>query len=163
MPPNHIGYPVVVKPVDGNHGRGVSVNLSTDEDVAEAFEIAIDEGSGVMVESMILGDDHRLLVIDGKLVAAAHRVPGHVVGDGERTVAELVAIVNQDPRRGAGHENMLTRIELDEVADRLLARRATTTTACRPRARSSTCARPPTSRPAAPRSTSPTSSTPTTG
>ena len=70
---------------------------------------------------MILGDDHRLLVIDGKLVAAARRMPGHVVGDGRRTVAELVEIVNQDPRRGAGHENMLTRLELDEVAERMLA------------------------------------------
>ncbi len=78
----YIGFPVVVKPVDGNHGRGVSVNLTTDAEVADAFEIAVDEGSGVVVESMILGDDHRLLVIDGKLVAAARRMPGHVVGDG---------------------------------------------------------------------------------
>ena len=106
---------------------------------------------------MIQGDDHRLLVIDGKLVAAARRMPGHVVGDGRSTIAELVAEVNRDPRRGAGHENMLTRLELDDAADRLLAAtRATTTTASRPRARSSSCARPPTSRPAAPRSTSPT-------
>ena len=118
---NAIGYPVVVKPVDGNHGRGVSVNLTTDSEVADAFEIAIDEGSGVVVESMIQGDDHRLLVVDGKLVAAAHRVPGHVRGDGRSTIAELVAEVNRDPRRGAGHENMLTRLELDDAADRLLA------------------------------------------
>ena len=118
-----IGYPVVVKPVDGNHGRGVAVNLTTPEAVAEAFEVAEQEGSGVIVESMILGDDHRLLVIGGKLIAAARRMPGHVVGDGTRTIAELVEIVNQDPRRGAGHENMLTRLELDAVADRLLAER----------------------------------------
>ena len=118
---NYIGFPVVVKPVDGNHGRGVSVNLTTDAEVADAFEVAVNEGSGVVVESMIAGDDHRLLVIDGVLVAAAHRVPGHVVGDGTRTVEELVEIVNQDPRRGAGHENMLTRLELDEVAERMLA------------------------------------------
>lgn len=116
-----IGFPVVVKPLDGNHGRGVSVNLTTDDEVAEAFERAIDEGSGVVVESMIRGDDHRLLVVNGELVAAAHRVPGHVVGDGRSTVAELVAEVNRDPRRGAGHENMLTRIELDDAADKLLA------------------------------------------
>ena len=118
---NYIGFPVVVKPVDGNHGRGVSVNLTTDAEVADAFEVAVNEGSGVVVESMIAGDDHRLLVIDGVLVAAAHRVPGHVVGDGTRTVEELVEIVNQDPRRGAGHENMLTRLELDDVAERMLA------------------------------------------
>jgi cyanophycin synthetase len=117
----YIGYPVVVKPVDGNHGRGVSVNLTTDAEVAEAFENAVNEGSGVVVESMIQGDDHRLLVIDGRLVAAARRMPGHIVGDGEHTVAELVDIVNQDPRRGAGHENMLTRLELDDVAERMLA------------------------------------------
>ena len=151
---NHIGYPVVVKPIDGNHGRGVSVNLTSDAEVADAFEVALGEGSGVVVESMIQGDDHRLLVIDGKLVAAAHRVPGHVVGDGTRTIAELVDIVNQDPRRGAGHENMLTRLDLDDTADRPCSRpRATATTACRRRARWSTCARPPTSRPAAPPST----------
>lgn len=117
---NAIGYPVVVKPVDGNHGRGVAVNLTTDDEVAQAFETALNEGSGVVVESMISGDDHRLLVIDGTLVAAARRMPGHVVGDGKSTIAELVAEVNRDPRRGAGHENMLTRLELDDAADRLL-------------------------------------------
>ncbi|MFT3974607.1 MAG: cyanophycin synthetase [Amaricoccus sp.] len=116
-----IGYPVVVKPVDGNHGRGVAVNLASDEAVADAYERALVEGSGVVVESMIAGDDHRLLVIDGTLVAAARRVPGHVVGDGRHTIAELVEIVNADPRRGAGHENMLTRIELDDEAERQLA------------------------------------------
>jgi cyanophycin synthetase len=117
---SHIGYPVVVKPVDGNHGRGVSVNLTTDAEVADAFEIAVNEGSGVVVESMIQGDDHRLLVVDGKLVAAARRMPGHVVGDWRSTIAELVEAVNRHPRRGAGHENMLTRLELDDAADRLL-------------------------------------------
>lgn len=115
-----IGYPVVVKPVDGNHGRGVAVNLNSDAEVAQAYQRALAEGSGVVVESMIQGDDHRLLVIDGELVAAARRVPGHVVGDGRSTVAELVDVVNLDPRRGAGHENMLTRLELDEAADRVL-------------------------------------------
>ncbi len=120
---NRIGYPVVVKPVDGNHGRGVAVNLTTDEEVELAYELAEAEGSGVVVESMILGDDHRLLVVGGKLVAAARRMPGHVVGDGAQTVAQLVELVNQDPRRGAGHENMLTRLELDAVAERLLAER----------------------------------------
>ena len=118
-----IGFPVVVKPVDGNHGRGVAVNLTTANEVADAFEAAIEEGSGVVVESMILGDDHRLFVVAGELVAAARRMPGHVVGDGAHTVAELVAIVNQDPRRGVGHENMLTRLELDTAADALLAAR----------------------------------------
>ncbi|TPE52117.1 cyanophycin synthetase [Amaricoccus solimangrovi] len=116
-----IGYPVVVKPVDGNHGRGVAVNLTADEEVAAAYERAAEEGSGgVVVESMILGDDHRLFVVNGELVAAARRMPGHVVGDGKSTIAALVDVVNQDPRRGVGHENMLTRLELDEAADALL-------------------------------------------
>jgi cyanophycin synthetase len=118
---HRIGYPVVVKPVDGNHGRGVAVNLTTDDEVADAYEAAEAEGSGVVVESMIAGDDHRLLVIGGRLIAAARRMPGHVVGDGRRTVAELVEEVNRDPRRGAGHENMLTRLELDATAEALLA------------------------------------------
>lgn len=117
---HRIGFPVVVKPVDGNHGRGVSVNLATDEEVEAAYDRAADEGSGVIVESMIPGEDHRLLVVNGKLVAAARRVPGHVVGDGIRSIAELVDAVNADPRRGVGHENVLTRIELDAQADRLL-------------------------------------------
>lgn len=116
-----IGFPVVIKPVDGNHGRGVVVNVKTEAEAEEAYLIAEQEGSGVVVESMIMGDDHRLLVINGKLVAAAKRMPGHVVGDGTSTVAALVEKVNEDPRRGRGHENMLTRLELDEVADRLLA------------------------------------------
>ncbi|SHO61576.1 cyanophycin synthetase [Pseudoxanthobacter soli DSM 19599] len=115
-----IGYPVVVKPLDGNHGRGVTVNVTTDEGVEAAYAIADEEGSAVVVESMILGEDHRLLVVNGELVAAARRVPGHVVGDGTRTIAELVEIVNQDPRRGVGHENVLTKLELDEQAFRLL-------------------------------------------
>jgi cyanophycin synthetase len=123
---SRIGFPVVVKPVDGNHGRGVSINLTSDREVADAFGIAEPEGSGVVVESMIQGHDHRLLVVNGELVAAARRMPGHVVGDGTRTVAELVAIVNQDPRRGVGHENMLTRLELDAAADRMLEARGYT-------------------------------------
>ncbi|MEL6371982.1 MAG: cyanophycin synthetase [Pseudomonadota bacterium] len=116
-----IGFPVVVKPVDGNHGRGVSVNLQTEDEVWDAFDKAADEGSGVIVEQMIPGADHRLLVINGELVAAAKRVPARVVGDGRSTVEELIEIENRDPRRGVGHENMLTRLELDKEADRMLA------------------------------------------
>ncbi|MEO1043403.1 MAG: cyanophycin synthetase [Pseudomonadota bacterium] len=109
-----IGFPVVVKPSDGNHGRGVSVNLQTEDDVAAAFPIAAGNGSGVLVEAMIPGDDHRLLVVNGELVAAARRLPAHVKGDGKSTIEELIEITNRDPRRGAGHENMLTRIDLGD-------------------------------------------------
>jgi cyanophycin synthetase len=118
---HRIGYPVVLKPLAGNHGRGVSINLQTPEDVETAFEKAVEHGRNVVVESYIEGLDHRLLVVNGELVAAAKRVPGHVIGDGTHTIAELVDIVNQDPRRGVGHEKVLTRIEFDHQADRLLA------------------------------------------
>ncbi|MEW6123356.1 MAG: cyanophycin synthetase [Pseudomonadota bacterium] len=121
-----IGYPVVIKPLDGNHGRGVTVNIMSDEEAEAAFATADEEGSAVIVESMIVGDDHRLLVVNGKLVAAAKRVPGHVVGDGSRTVTELMEIVNQDPRRGVGHDNVLTKLELDEQALRLLGEKSYT-------------------------------------
>ncbi|MHC4837406.1 MAG: cyanophycin synthetase [Planctomycetota bacterium] len=117
---NRIGYPVVVKPLNANHGRGVSINLTEDDAVALAFENARIHSRAVIVESYLAGFDHRLLVVDGKLVAASKRVPGHVVGDGRHSIEELVEIVNQDPRRGIGHEKVLTRLELDYQANRLL-------------------------------------------
>ena len=116
-----IGYPVVVKPLDANHGRGVSIGMDSDETVEAAFAQAREHSRGVLVESFISGFDHRMLVVDGHLVAASKRVPGHVVGDGVHTVAELVELVNQDPRRGIGHEKVLTRLEFDHQAERLLA------------------------------------------
>ena len=119
---HRIGYPVVLKPLAGNHGRGVSINLKTPEEIEAAFEKASEHGRNVVVESYIEGYDHRLLVVNGELVAAAKRVPGHVIGDGKHTIEELVDIVNQDPRRGVGHEKVLTRIEFDHQADRLLAK-----------------------------------------
>ncbi len=115
-----LGYPVVVKPLDGNHGKGVSINLTTPEQVTTAFETAYEFSSVVIVETFQPGHDYRILVINGKVVAAAQRVPGHVTGDGTHTVAELVEITNQDPRRGIGHEKVLTRLELDLQAERLL-------------------------------------------
>jgi cyanophycin synthetase len=115
-----IGFPVVVKPLDGNHGRGVSINLKTDEEVETGFKKASEHGRTIIVESYIEGFDHRLLVVNGELVAAAKREPGHVVGDGKHTIAELVDIVNEDPRRGVGHEKVLTRLEFDHQAERLL-------------------------------------------
>jgi cyanophycin synthetase len=117
-----IGFPVVTKPLSGNHGRGVSINLRTNEEVELGFEKASEHGSTTIVESYIEGVDHRILVVDGKIVAAAKRVPGHVVGDGEHTIEKLVAMVNEDPRRGVGHEKVLTRLEFDHQAERLLAK-----------------------------------------
>jgi cyanophycin synthetase len=117
-----IGFPVVTKPLDGNHGRGVAINLRTDEEVETGFEKASEHGRAIIVESYIEGFDHRILVIDGRLVAAAKRVPGHVVGDGKQTIEQLVDKVNEDPRRGVGHEKVLTRLEFDHQAERLLAK-----------------------------------------
>jgi len=117
-----IGFPVVTKPLDGNHGRGVAINLRTDEEVETGFEKAVEHGRTIIVESYIEGFDHRILIVDGELVAAAKRVPGHVVGDGKQSIEQLVDKVNEDPRRGVGHEKVLTRLEFDHQAERLLAK-----------------------------------------
>jgi cyanophycin synthetase len=115
-----IGFPVVTKPYNGNHGRGISIRLTTDEEVALGFNVAKEHSRSVIVETFLEGDDHRLLVVNGELVAATRRTPGHVTGDGEHTIAQLVEIVNQDPRRGVGHEKVLTRLELDAQAEKML-------------------------------------------
>jgi cyanophycin synthetase len=127
-----LGFPVVVKPLDGNHGKGVSINLTTPEQVRTAFEQAYEYSSVVIVETFQVGNDYRILVVDGKVVAAAQRVPGHVVGDGAHTIAELVETINQDPRRGIGHEKVLTRLELDHQALRLIEAAGLTTEAVLP-------------------------------
>ena len=119
----HIGYPVVLKPLNANHGRGVSINLTSDEQVEAAFDFAREHGTSraVLVESFVEGFDHRMLVVDNELVAVAKRVPGHVKGNGKSTISALVDEINEDPRRGIGHEKVLTRLELDRPALELLA------------------------------------------
>jgi cyanophycin synthetase len=119
---NRIGYPVVTKPYNGNHGRGISIRLTNDDEVRQGFAVAREHSRSIIVETYLEGDDHRLLVVNGELVAATRRTPGHVVGDGERTVAQLVELVNQDPRRGVGHEKVLTRLEIDAQALKMLDR-----------------------------------------
>ncbi|WP_043527207.1 cyanophycin synthetase [Litchfieldella xinjiangensis] len=121
-----IGFPVVVKPVIGNHGRGVSTDIGDDETLREAFNIASQQNPPVIVERFVKGEDHRLLVVDGKLVAAARRRPAHVVGDGQTTLNALIDEENKDPRRGIGHENLLTQIHLDEQSYRLIAQQNVT-------------------------------------
>lgn len=108
--------PLVVKPLDGNHGRGVTTGLRTEAQITAAFARAAQHSRRVIVEEELPGRDHRILVVDGRVVAVAERVPAHVVGDGKHTIRELVGIVNDDPRRGDGHENVLTRIRLDDAA-----------------------------------------------
>jgi cyanophycin synthetase len=115
-------YPVVVKPLDANHGRGVTTDIRDAEAIKVAFVKAREHSRSVLVETFLEGYDHRMLVVGGELIAVAKRVPGHVVGDGKHTVAELTKIVNEDPRRGIGHENVLTRLELDHEAERMLER-----------------------------------------
>ena len=119
-----IGYPVVVKPLDGNHGRGVGLDLRDDDAVRAWYPRAQAESRrGVsQVESFVTGNDYRVLVVGGHMVAVAQRVPAHVIGDGEHTVAELVETANQDPRRGIGHEKVLTKIKVDDAAKELLAK-----------------------------------------
>ncbi len=112
-----LGLPVVVKPVDGNHGRGVFINLETQAEIQAAYAVAVDEGSGVLVERFIRGNEHRLLVIGGKLAAAAKGQMASVIGDGKQTVSELIeSQINSDPRRGRGEEQPLNPIRIDSAA-----------------------------------------------
>ena len=117
-----IGFPVVTKPYNGNHGRGISIRLMTDDEVAEGFAKAKEHSRSVIVETFMEGDDHRLLVVNGELVAATKRTPGHVVGNGVHSISQLVDVVNLDPRRGVGHEKVLTRLELDAQANMMMTR-----------------------------------------
>jgi len=116
-----IGYPLATKPLVGNHGRGVSTNITNEAELREAYDAALARNETVVVEQYVKGEDHRLLVIDGKLVAAARRRPAHVVGDGRSTLRALIDQENRDPRRGVGHENLLTQIQVDQQTERLIA------------------------------------------
>ena len=108
-----VGFPLVFKPIDGNHGKGATINVKTEEEAIAAFEYAKEYSRRIIVERFITGYDFRVLVIDHKMVAAALRVPANVKGDGKHTVQELIDKENQDPRRGYGHENVLTEIIVD--------------------------------------------------
>jgi len=108
-----IGFPLVFKPLNGNHGKGATINVKTREAAIEAFAFAQKYSYRVIVERFISGHDFRVLVIDNRMVAAAQRVPAHIVGDGVNTVNKLIEIENSDPRRGYGHENVLTEIGID--------------------------------------------------
>jgi cyanophycin synthetase len=117
-----IGYPVVTKPIDGNHGRGVMLDIRDEQTLRAAFVRSLGEARRpqVVVESYVTGNDYRVLVIGGRIVAVAQRLPAHVIGDGTHTVRELVEITNADPRRGIGHEKVLTKIKVDDEAERLI-------------------------------------------
>ncbi|MBS1229992.1 MAG: cphA [Proteobacteria bacterium] len=122
-----IGLPVCVKPVDGNHGRGVFIDLKGREEIEMAFKVAVDEGSGVLVERSIPGTEHRLLIIGGKLVAANRGDMVKVTGNGKSTILELVAEqINSDPRRGASENHPLSLIRMDSAAKIELSRQKLT-------------------------------------
>lgn len=118
-----LGYPLVAKPRDGNHGRGITTGILEQRQLRAGFRAALAEArrGEVIIERFFAGRDHRILVVGGKVVAVAERVPAAVTGDGASTIEELVAAVNRDPRRGVGHEKVMTRITLDAAADALLA------------------------------------------
>ena len=116
----YVGFPLVIKPIDGNHGRGITVDINSLEEAKEAFKMAKQVSGRVIVERFITGEDYRLLVINNHLVAAAKRTPAHVIGDGVQTIEELVAEVNKDPRRGYGHEKELTAITINELTQTII-------------------------------------------
>ncbi len=120
------GFPIVVKPLDGNHGRGITIDINSHAAAEEAYEAAREVSSGVIIERFYKGRDHRVLMVNGRLVAVAERVPAHVVGDGHSTIEQLIDVTNQDPRRGDGHDNILTRITVDRTTWQLLDRKGYT-------------------------------------
>ena len=117
----YVGFPLVIKPINGNHGRGITVDINSYEEALVAFKEAQEVSRSVIVEKYITGDDYRLLVINNKLVAAAKRTPAHVIGDGKSTIQELIDEVNKDERRGYGHEKVLTMIKVNTLTETLIA------------------------------------------
>ena len=120
------GYPIVIKPLDGNHGRGITIDIRTREEAETAYDAARQVSRAVIVERYYVGRDHRVLVVNGKLVAVAERVPAHVVGNGRSNIFELIEETNLDPNRGDGHDNVLTKIELDRTSYQLMERQGYT-------------------------------------
>ena len=112
------GFPVVIKPLDGNHGRGITIGVNSKNEAEDAYDLAsaASKSRSVIVEKYYPGTDHRLLVINGKLIAVSERVPAHVIGDGSSTIEQLIEKTNLDPHRGEGHDNVLTKISIDRTS-----------------------------------------------
>ena len=115
-----VDYPVVIKPLDGNHGKGATVGITDLEHAKTAFERAKEYSRWVIVEKQLIGADFRALIVNNRLIAVAERLPAHIIGDGRSTIQELIDTTNADPRRGYGHENVLTQIEIDGQTLRLI-------------------------------------------
>ncbi len=118
------GYPIVIKPLDGNHGRGITIDINSWLEAEEAYDLAssASKSKSVIIERYYKGSDHRVLVINGKVVAVAERIPAHVEGDGRSTIEELIEITNKNPARGEGHDNILTKITVDRTSTGVLSR-----------------------------------------
>ena len=111
---------MVIKPLDGNHGKGATVGIKSVEEARVAWEKAKEYSRWIIVEQQMDGSDFRALVVNNRLIAVAERVPAHVKGDGKKTIQELIDETNADPRRGYGHENVLTQIDIDNQTMRLI-------------------------------------------
>jgi len=120
------GYPLVTKPVNGNHGKGATTNLTNWDELLAGFHAAQKYGRGIIVEKFIQGFDHRILVINYKFICAARRTPAAVIGDGKSTLQQLIDEVNKDPRRGFGHEKVLTQIKVDSFTQNILTEKGLT-------------------------------------
>ena len=118
------GYPIVIKPLDGNHGRGITIDINHWSEAETAYDLASEASKtrSVIVEHYYRGSDHRILVVNGKVIAVAERIPAHVIGDGKSTIKELIRLTNKDPRRGEGHDNILTKIIVDQTSLGVLAK-----------------------------------------
>lgn len=116
----YLGFPLVTKPVDGNHGRGITINIQTWEEALKGFKAAKEHSRSVIVESQISGEDYRVLVINNIMVAAAKRSPAHVIGNGKHSIQQLIDNVNRDPRRGYGHEKTLTQISVNKLTKNII-------------------------------------------
>ncbi len=117
---DRIGYPIVIKPIDGNHGKGNTTNIINWAQAQVAFAAAKEYSRSVIVEKFITGFDYRILVINYKFICAALRTPASVIGDGKNTIQDLIDEVNKDPRRGYGHEKVLTQITIDQFTQKML-------------------------------------------
>lgn len=115
-----VGFPLVIKPLDGNHGKGATVGIKSLEEAKIAWEKAKEYSRWIIVEQQLIGSDFRALVVNNRLIAVAKRVPAHIKGDGKQTIQELVDETNADPRRGYGHEKVLTEIDIDSQSMRLM-------------------------------------------
>ncbi len=117
---NSVGFPVVIKPLDGNHGKGATVGIKSLDDARIAWEKAKEYSRWIIIEKQLQGADFRVLVVNNRLIAVAERVPAHVRGDGKKTIQQLIDETNSDPRRGYGHENVLTQIDIDNQTMRCI-------------------------------------------